>query len=80
MEEVTNEMIINCLEFIQDAGGEVSRYSLDLYITRNIGITESFNIVPKKLVDEGFIDIMREEKGIKTILTPIGVDKIKMPR
>lgn len=77
MEEITNEMIVKCLQFIQDTGGEVSRYSFDRYITRNIRIKESFNIVPKKLVDEGFINITREEKGIKITLTPLGVDKIR---
>ena len=59
MEEVTNEMLVGCLRFIQESGGEVSRYSFDRYVTKNIRIRESFNLVPRKLVEEGLIDINR---------------------
>lgn len=76
MEEITNEMILNCLRFIQGIGGEVSRYSFDRYITKNIRVKESFNVVPKKLLDEGFISIFRDGKETKVVLTQSGTDKI----
>ncbi|MBL6449088.1 hypothetical protein JMN32_22445 [Fulvivirga sp. 29W222] len=76
MKEITNEMLLKCLQFIQDNGGEVSRYSFDKYITRNILVKESFNIVPKKLVEEGFINIVRDGKEVKITLTQLGIDKV----
>ena len=76
MKEFTNEILYKCLQFIHDNGGEVSRYSFDKYITRNILVRESFNIIPKKLVDEGLINIARNDKEIKITLTQLGMEKI----
>ena len=36
MEEITNDMIDSCLLFLQEQGGEVSRYSFDRFVTKNI--------------------------------------------
>ncbi len=77
MENITNEIIVKCLQFIKDAGGGISRYSFDRYITKNIPIPESFNVVPKKLIDEGFISLSRGEKEIKITLTPLGIERIE---
>jgi hypothetical protein len=75
-EKITNEMIMNCLKFIQRLGGEVSRYAFDHYITRNIMVIESFNIVPKILLDKDLIDIKKDGGETKVVLTKLGIDKI----
>lgn len=76
MEKITNEMLIECLQFIESLGGEVSRYSFDRYVTTKISLEESFNIVPKKLIDEGFIELGRQEKEVKISLTDLGREKV----
>lgn len=76
MEEITNDMIKSCLHFIHDQGGVISRYSFDRFVTKNIRIKESFNLVPKKLLEEELISIHRDEKEIKITLTPQGIKKL----
>ena len=78
MEEITNDMIETCLQFIQEQGGEISRYSFDRFVTKNIRIKESFNLVPKKLLEEELIIIRRNDKGIKIIITPAGIKKLSL--
>lgn len=76
MEEITNDMIKSCLHFIHDQGGVISRYSFDKFVIKNIRIKESFNLVPKKLLEEELISIRRDGKEIKITLTPQGSRKI----
>lgn len=78
MEEITNDMIDSCLLFLQEQGGEVSRYSFDRFVTKNIKIKESFNLIPRKLLEEGLISISRDGKEIKVVLTSVGIDKLSV--
>jgi hypothetical protein len=78
MEEITNDMIETCLQFIQEQGGEISRYSFDRFVTKNIRIKESFNLVPKKLLEEELILIRRDDREIKIIITPTGIKKLSL--
>jgi hypothetical protein len=76
MEELTDKMILQCLRFIHGTGGQVSRYTFDRYVTKNIRIKESFNIVPNKLLGEGLISILRERNEVKIVLIQSGIEKI----
>ena len=78
MDNITDEMIIDCLKFIQEKGGEVSRYVFDNHITINIRINESFNIIPQRLLDDGLITMRREGNSIKIAITPLGIEKLSM--
>lgn len=78
MEEITNDMIDSCLLFLKKQGGEVSRYSFDRFVTKNIKIKESFNLMPKRLLEEGFISINRDGKEIKITLTSVGSKKLSV--
>lgn len=78
MEEITNDMIDSCLLFLQEQGGEVSRYSFDRFVTKNIKIEESFNLMPRRLLKEGFISINRDGKEIKITLTSVGSKKLSV--
>ena len=73
MEEITNEMIINCLQFIQEEGGGVTRYSFDRYVIRNVKVRESFNLVPKRLLEEELISILKSDKETMIVLTDMGI-------
>ncbi|MTI41585.1 hypothetical protein [Fulvivirga lutimaris] len=75
-EKVTNDIIKRCLLFIHEQGGEVSRYSFDRFITKNIRINESFNLIPMKLDEEGLISITRQGQEIRIILTSAGANRL----
>jgi len=76
MENVTNEMIVDCLRFIQRAGGEVSRYLFDQYVTGHIHVKESFNVLPTMLLDDGLIEIHRAEGKTSITITPLGIERL----
>ena len=77
MEKITNDMIDNCLFFLKEHKGHVSRYSFDSFVTKNIKISESFNIMPRKLLREGLISVEREGNETWVTLTSKGINKLK---
>jgi len=67
---INDKILVDCLKFIQNNGGKVSRYSFDKYITKNFKFNEGFNLIPKQLIKEDLIEIVKESD-----LTIVSIDE-----
>lgn len=72
MNTIDNTIIDEVLLFLKGCSGKSPRYNFDQYITINIRVEQSFNIVPKQLLDEGLIVIKKEKSGTFIELTEKG--------
>lgn len=64
------------LIFIKNVGGEATRYAFDKFITINIRIDQSFNVVPRYLLEKGLIEVVHSDDGMKIKLTKEGASVI----
>lgn len=60
---IESTIISEVLLFIKGNDGKVSRYYFDQYVTINVKIEESFNVVLRYLLDKGLIYIRKEDLG-----------------
>lgn len=77
MKIINDEILVDCLKFIQKNGGKVSRYSFDKYITKNFEINEGFNLIPKQLIEENLIEIKKRSDLTIISINEKGIVKIK---
>ena len=77
MTRINDEILVDCLKFIQNNGGKVSRYSFDKYITLNFKINEGFNLIPKQLIEKDLIEIKNESDLTLISINNKGIQKIK---
>lgn len=68
-----DQTIINeVLLFLKGWGGKSPRYNFDQFITVNIIVENSFNVVPLQLLEDGLIKIIKEESDTFIELTEKG--------
>ena len=70
-------MLLEALIFLRGSGGCTSRYSFDRYVTINILVSQSFSVIPKRLLEDGLIEIFREDDDVKIKITERGNQKIE---
>jgi hypothetical protein len=77
MKIINDEILVDCLKFLQNNGGKVSRYSFDKYITKNFKINEGFNLIPKQLIKDDLVEIIKESDLTIVSISEKGIIKIR---
>ena len=72
MDKIDEDIVFKTLSFIKQSDNHISRYKFDKYITTSFLIEESFNAIPKFLLENKFIEIIRVENDFNISLTKEG--------
>ena len=72
MDKMDEDIVFKTLSFIKQSDNHISRYKFDKYITTSFLIEESFNAIPKFLIENKFIEIVKVGNDFNVSLTKEG--------
>ncbi len=77
--EINKKFILDILLFVKKHNGRVSRYLFDKYLISSyfFEVEESFNTIPRVLLEKEFIVLECVTSNIFIILTPLGSAEIE---